>query len=245
MVVDAHAHLGKGDPDCQDILQKDITPEMIIEPAKEAGIDATVVFPVTYRNYDAANEEIADAVRQYPDALIGYARVNPTVREASKQLRRAVEELGLVGLKLHHGCDRFDRNDPRCHEIVNLAGEMGIPVIFHSMQCADDLLRLAKACPKTNIIFGHFGGMWDWHTMDRYIEAAESMPNVYLETSACLLSRKLREACLRVPDKVMFGSDAPGVHPGVELAKIRYLHLPEEIEAKASGGNILRLLGRG
>jgi len=244
MIVDAHAHLGKGDPDCEDILQRDITPEKIIEPAREAGIDATVVFPVTVKDYDAANEEIAEAVRAYPNDLIGFARVNPTHPGADLQIWRAVKELKLVGLKLHHGCDQFSLLHPCCVDMVTYAGQLGIPVIFHSMRCADELLYLARACPETNIILGHFGGMWDWRTMDRYIEAAERMDNVYLETAACLVSSKIAEACRRVPDKVMFGSDAPAVHPGVELAKIRFLHLPPEIEQKVTGGNLLRLIGR-
>ena len=35
----------------------------------------------------------------------------------------------------------------------------------------------------------------------------------------------------------------PAIHPGAELAKIRYLHLPPDIESKVLGGNIARLAG--
>ena len=42
--------------------------------------------------------------------------------------------------------------------------------------------------------------------------------------------------------KVLFGSDGPWLHPGVELAKIRYLGLPPRDEALVLGGNALRLL---
>ena len=244
MIVDAHAHLGIGDPDCEDILQRDITPEMILEPAREAGIDMTVVFPVTVNDYDAANKEIAEAVQANPDELIGFARLNPMARDVDLTLWRAVKELKLEGLKLHHGCDNFKLVHPCCIDALDHAGLLEIPVIFHSMRCADELLELARMCPQTNIIMGHFGGMWDWPTMDRYIAAAEAMDNVYLETAANLLSRKIAEACHRVPDKVLFGSDAPAIHPGAELAKIRLLHLPTEVEQKVTGGNLLRLLGR-
>jgi uncharacterized protein len=42
--------------------------------------------------------------------------------------------------------------------------------------------------------------------------------------------------------KVIFGSDGPWLHPGLELHKIRLLGLPPEQEALILGGNVLRLL---
>jgi len=40
---------------------------------------------------------------------------------------------------------------------------------------------------------------------------------------------------------VLFGSDGPWLHPGVELAKIRAIHLSPSEEALVLGGNWLRL----
>jgi predicted TIM-barrel fold metal-dependent hydrolase len=42
--------------------------------------------------------------------------------------------------------------------------------------------------------------------------------------------------------KVLFGSDGPWLHPGVELHKIRLLRLPPQQEAFVLGQNLLRLL---
>jgi predicted TIM-barrel fold metal-dependent hydrolase len=243
VIIDAHAHLGRGEAGSEDILQSGITPEMIVGPAREAGIDRTVVFQVTISDYRSGNQEMADAVGRYPDELIGFARLNPTHGEAEAILREAAGA-GLVGLKLHHGCDEFGLDDPRVGRIVGMAGELGMPVIFHSMGAVAELEGLARRFPGTAIIFGHFAGMWNWSDMYHCIELAEQLPNVYLETSANLLSRLIGEAALRVPDRVLFGSDAPALHPGVELAKIRYCRLPGEIEAKVVGGNIERLLAR-
>jgi hypothetical protein len=44
--------------------------------------------------------------------------------------------------------------------------------------------------------------------------------------------------------KVLFGSDGPWLHPGVELEKIRLLRLGAGDEALVLGGNLLRLIGR-
>ena len=46
------------------------------------------------------------------------------------------------------------------------------------------------------------------------------------------------------PDKVLFGSDGPWLHPGLELAKVRLLRLPPGAEALVLGGNFLRLTRR-
>ena len=43
--------------------------------------------------------------------------------------------------------------------------------------------------------------------------------------------------------KILFGSDGPWLHPGVELAKVRALGLSKQDEALILGGNFLRLIG--
>jgi predicted TIM-barrel fold metal-dependent hydrolase len=46
------------------------------------------------------------------------------------------------------------------------------------------------------------------------------------------------------PKKVLFGSDGPWLHPGVEIHKIRLLGLPANAESQVLGGNVLRLISR-
>ena len=43
---------------------------------------------------------------------------------------------------------------------------------------------------------------------------------------------------------MLFGSDGPWLHPGVELAKVRALGLPEAQQRLVLGGNLLRLVSR-
>ena len=45
--------------------------------------------------------------------------------------------------------------------------------------------------------------------------------------------------------KVLFGSDGPCWHPGLEREKIRLLELPAAEQALIMGGNFLRLIGQG
>ncbi|MFQ6131688.1 MAG: amidohydrolase family protein [Armatimonadota bacterium] len=242
MIIDFHAHMGAGPAGSQDLLQSNITPEMIIEPAREAGIDATVVFPVTYPTYLAANREIMDAVAQYPAELIGFARLNPTTENAVGELEAAVEG-GLRGLKLHHGCDGFDLDCEQVHAVLDRCAELSWPVVFHSGGAVPELVELAGAHPETTVVFGHMGCMWDWQAARQCIAAAQEMDNVLLETSSMMVIWMVEEAGRAVPDKVLFGSDAPAMHPKVELEKVRCARLPDETKARISGHNAATLLG--
>jgi hypothetical protein len=68
-------------------------------------------------------------------------------------------------------------------------------------------------------------------------------PNVYADTSTVRRFDYIVEAVKRAGSrKLVFGSDGPWNHPGVELHKIRLLGLPEDQEALVVGGNILRLM---
>ena len=246
MVIDFHAHLGRGAVGATDRLQRDLTAEMIVGPAREAGIGRTVVFPVTYEagRYREANEGIAAAVGRYPDELIGFART-VVGAQAEADLEHAVRTLGLHGLKLHHGCDGFDPAGPATRRIVGLAGELGVPVIFHSIGIVEVLGELAAACPQTPIVLGHMGGLWDWQAAERATDLAEGLHNVWLETSALLVTFAIEEAAARVGGKVLFGSDAPAIHPAVELAKITTARMTDDTRAAVLGGNAARLLGLG
>jgi uncharacterized protein len=68
-------------------------------------------------------------------------------------------------------------------------------------------------------------------------------PNVYADTSGVRRFDYLVEAVRRAgARKLLFGSDGPWLHPGLELHKIRLLGLPPAQEALVLGKNALRLL---
>lgn len=243
MIIDFHAHMGRGPEGSTDLLQSNITAEEVVFPARAAGVDKTCLFPVTYEEYSGANREIAEAVAKYPDDIIGFARLNPKREESIANFKTAVEKLGLRGLKLHHGCDDFPLWHPRVATILEMAGEYGTPVIFHSIGAVEQLTSLADEHPETTIVFAHMGGLWNWPDMRECIAAAKTRENVYLGTEACLVIRCIKEAIEEVPGKVLFGSDAPAMHPAAERIKIDLLEVDEVSRAKALGGNAARLLG--
>jgi hypothetical protein len=69
---------------------------------------------------------------------------------------------------------------------------------------------------------------------------------VFADTSGVRRFDYLVRAIQRAgPHKLLFGSDGPWLHPGVEIQKIRLLGLSSVAEALVLGDNARRLLFRG
>jgi len=95
-----------------------------------------------------------------------------------------------------------------------------------------------------NFIVAHLGSFRDdWKAQQQVVDQLVRHPNVYTDTSGVRRFDYIVEAVRRAgPHKVLFGSDGPWLHPGVELHKVKLLHLPPRAEALVLGGNSLRLL---
>lgn len=244
MIIDFHAHVGMGTPGSADPEQINMPPELTVRGAREAGVDRTVVFPVQYltHEYPGANAEVSAAVAEYPDELIGFARVNPGNPEAPEQVRAAVQHLGLRGLKLHHACDWFELDSTEVRQLLVLCGDLEVPVLIHSdREVVYKIVRLAEEVPQTAIVFGHMG--IDSVSMRQCMEAAMRLPNVYLETSQTQDPGVLNEAAQQCPNRVLFGTDAViGPEKRREMNKVLRLDCSQEAKAQILGGNAIRLL---
>jgi hypothetical protein len=95
-----------------------------------------------------------------------------------------------------------------------------------------------------NFIVPHLGSfIGDWKAHQQVVDQIVRHPNVYADTSSVRHYDYIVQAIRRAgPRKVLFGSDGPWLHPGVELHKIKLLGLPPEKEALVLGGNVLRLI---
>jgi uncharacterized protein len=97
-----------------------------------------------------------------------------------------------------------------------------------------------------NFIIPHLGSFADdWRVHQQVVDQLVRFANVYADTSGVRRFDYIVQAVKRAgAHKVLFGSDGPWLHPGVELHKIRLLGLPPQKEALILGGNALRLLHR-
>jgi len=242
-VIDCHAHAGIArlpgtKDDLTDPWYAIADPEAILQRAREAGIAKTVIFPIFNTTYREANEEIAGICRRYAGRFIGFAKHNPKTETGQMRalLQREYHELGLRGLKLH------DQPTP---ELLDVVKELKIPVLYHPERVAL-YEEFVPSYPTINFIMAHLGSdtSEDYEEHLAAIDLARRFSNVYLETSAVLLTQYIDRAIRELgPSKILFGSDEPEIDCRLEVFKIRVLRLPREQEDMILGGNFLRLVG--
>jgi uncharacterized protein len=238
MIIDCHCHAGKGDQMTAP-WNTDAPIEPYLRRARRAGIDRTVVFAPFHSDYDQANRQVAHIVARFPTKLIGFAFVHAT-RDAGRIFRMVARARiwGFRGIKSHG----FEAMPTR--ELCEAALAFRMPLLVDVVGRPEVVDLLAPQFPGVNFIIPHLGSFADdWRAHARVIDQLVRYPNVYTDTSAVRRFDYIVEAIKRAgARKVLFGSDGPWLHPGLELHKIRLLGLLPSQEALILGGNIMRLL---
>jgi len=210
--------------------------------ARAAGIDKTIVIPAFHSNYAQANEELGRIVARHPRRLLGFAFVHAR-RDAGRireMVGRAVEKWNFRGIKVHG----FDAMPTR--EVCETARAFRLPILVDVVSRPEVIDMFAPQYPDVNFIIPHLGSFTDdWKAHQQVIYQIARYPNVYADTSAVrqfdYLVQAVRRAGVR---KLLFGSDGPWTHPGLELHKIRLLGLPRDEQALVLGVNAMCLLRR-
>lgn len=241
MIIDCHCHAGKGDGltgpwDTRAPLEK------YIRRAAQAGINRTVLFAAFHSDYAVANREVARIVASRPNRFYGFAFVHPE-RDRGRigmLVQEAVEQFGFAGIKVH----RYDGRITR--EICEVARAFSLPVLYDVVGEVTGVELLATEYPDVSFIIPHLGSFADdWRAQLALIDHLVRHPNIYTDTSGIRRFDLLEQAAQRAgAQKILFGSDGPWLHPGVELAKVRALRFPPEEEQLVLGGNLLRLIRR-
>ncbi len=238
MIIDSHVHAGYSDA----LLHSWDTFEDIqvsLKRMDEHGIDRAIVLPIGSDNYDIHNRQTAEIVARYPKRLLGYAKLSQRqdAGRVEPLLREAFEKLGLVGLKLHGHPNR---------EIMEVMARYNKPVLADVFGDVYPLRYVAEQYPSVPIIIAHMGKFlgFDGAMRQATLWLVRTYPNVYFDTSSVCehewLERTVAEG---LSHKMIFGSDGPALHCGVELSRVKMLNLPKDREAMVLGGTIARLLG--
>jgi predicted TIM-barrel fold metal-dependent hydrolase len=239
MIIDGHCHAGKGD-----LMTAPWNTVAAIEPylrrARAAGIDKTVVVSAFHSDYATANADLARIVARYPRRLIGFVFVHAT-RDAGrifKMVRQAVGQWRFRGIKIH-GSEAMPTR-----EVCEAARAFRLPIFVDVVSRPEVMDMLAPQFLDVNFIVAHLGSYTDdWRAHQQVVYQVARYRNVYADTSAVRRFDYIVEAVKRAgPGKLIFGSDGPWIHPGVELEKIRLLGLPKDQEALVLGGNLIRLM---
>ena len=240
MIIDCHCHAGKGDG-LTGPWDTSAPLEGYLRRATAAGIDRTVLFPAFHSDYAVANREVARIVAGRPDRFFGFAFINPE-RDRGRVadlVREAVGRHGFRGIKVH----RYDARITR--EICEVAR---LPAAGPLRCHGRGLGRRAAGgrVPRRDLHHPAPG------QLRRRLEGPAGLDRP-AGAAPQYLHRHLGHPPLRHPGaggaaggrgKILFGSDGPWLHPGLELAKVRALGLSAADERLVLGLNWLRLTSR-
>ncbi|MGO8885792.1 MAG: amidohydrolase family protein [Streptosporangiaceae bacterium] len=206
-------------------------------------------------------EDVLPLVEANPARFRPVANINPHLHyPVTAELARQVG-LGAVALKIHPVHGGFEARDRMLYPAYAWAQDRQLPVIVHSGTSTfsgssnayadpallDDVLR---DFPGLTVVLAHGGRGW-WYDQAAFL--ALMKPNVWVEVSG-LPPQRLADyygpSLRRLADKMIFGTDWPGV-PGVER-NARALEKvlldagcsPEQVD-RAWGGNAARVFALG
>ena len=221
----------------------------------ECGVDFTVVLaelaPITTGIAD--NEYVAQFCSE-SSRLIPFASINPyTSSGPAQELERWVTDHGFRGLKLYPTYQQFYPNESRLYPLYAKAQELGIPVMLHvgssvftgsRLKYGDPIYLddVAVDFPGLRLVQSHSGRPF-WY--EKAFALARLHQNIFMEVAGLPPQKLLTyfPELERLADKVIFGSDWPGVPTLKEnIQAIQHLPIGEDAKHKILGGNAARLL---
>jgi predicted TIM-barrel fold metal-dependent hydrolase len=208
-----------------------------------------------------SNEFVAEAVRDYPNAFIGFGSVDPRKGDRAVEEVDRIADLGLKGVKLHPSLQAFFPDDERYWPLYDRCRARGLAVLFHTGTSGIGAGRpggqgiridfaqpihldpVAAAFPELQIVAAHFG--FPWHM--EMLAIALHKTNVWIDISGWapryIPAEVIREMKGRLQDRFLFGSDYPFIQPQRCLDELSALDIPDPILQKILVGNASRLLG--
>ena len=267
MIIDSHTHLidppyiseplefkiADGQIIKPDALRSQVTPEKLTQAMDEHQIDKAIAIAS-----DAlSNEVLSDIIKKYPNRLKGFAYIHPLDTGSTEQLEKAVNKLGLIGLKLVPDFQDFSMDDPRIYPLLEKTVELGIPVMVHSapglikghfnQSLPEHFDALKRAIPDLVLIISHL-------CYPKFLDLLNIVPKegVYVDTSTTLpwivdlcgvdfTSRFIRRIGA---ENVIFGSDWWGKSSEmkIQIESIMKLNLSQSEKDLILGDNISNLL---
>lgn len=238
-----------------DAPEMELPVSMTIDAMDAGGVDKALIsaWSAPYRTL-ISNDEVAGFVAEAPDRLVGVGSVNiAKPMEAVREIRRCVEELGFVGIRVLPWLWEVPPTDRRFYPVYTTLCELGVPFctqIGHTGPLMPSevgrpiyLDQVAIDFPELVIVGGHIGYPWT----EEAIAVATKHENVYIDTSAYTArrypSRLVEYMKTNGKAKVLFGTNWPMIPPAKCLAEIDSLGLDDETRALFLGGNAQRIYG--
>lgn len=237
--------------------------EELVAAMDRASVDRAVTFGFGWREMDLCrrdNDYVMEAVRRYPDRLIGFCIVNPAAGEdAVREVERcAAGGLRGVGELMPDGQGFRLDDEGIMAPVVEVTMEHAMPLLVHCSEpvghlypgkgtvTPDEVIRFARFFPEATLVCAHWGGGAIFYEL--MPEIAGVMRNVYYDMAASLLLYRddiLELAARLAPGKVLFATDYPLISPTRMIEHMQQARIPLATLRRMLGGNAWRLLGAG
>ena len=258
-IVDTHATL---DPDETSVAVhgRDITPEQLEREMHQAGIVRAVASPgrrASGQSYLRANNAVARLSVDRP--FVAFARLNGP-RDPRDNPIATLRNLRAERDDHHTRPDDVEQYsyDDRFHgfkivppydglpneDVLTRLEAADLPVIVHGgtrfPPAAVERELLGYDFP---VILASFGGYpLDADLMNRTLDLLDEHDRLYLDTSAVRYREILERGVLEHPDRIVFGSGAPDVHPNVGVMEVLTLDVSEDHMRRVLAKNPARLI---
>jgi predicted TIM-barrel fold metal-dependent hydrolase len=212
----------RGFPDCP--IPIDTTPEQALQMLRDAGAAHVInlLFPLGAGEAEELHAFGAALMAREPDVTC-LGGVHAEDEDPAGVVRRAIEDHGMRGLKLHPMVQRFGPDDPRLAGALEALAGYGLPLYVHTgfeelygwSYPVEELEAIAARHPEIRLVLCHAN-----YPRFRWAAAmARRFPNVWLDlTSAPIFWREpalagleddFRDLVAAAPDRVVFGTDHP------------------------------------
>lgn len=250
-ILDVHARV---EPDQRRRPRQGLgDPEQLEREMHQAGVVRAVVYPDTRsESYLKANNAVARMSVGRP--LVAFARVTGA-RDPDASAGARLRKLAGGGTTDHTTPEDIEQYayDDRFHgfklhppqdglpsqRVIEQLATVSQPLLVHGSRSfppsavADKLLGYDMP-----VILSHFGGYpLDTDRMREAIELLGDHDNLYLDTSVVRYRTLLERAIREHPDRVLFGSGTPHIHPNVAVMEILTLDVPQDAMKKIFSNN--------
>lgn len=204
------------------------TAEDLVAALDAAGFDMAIACGWGWTDHALCveqNDYLIEAVRAYPNRIIGFAAIQPTagpaaIREAERVVRAGLRGIGEL---MPHGQGYQLDQTPVLAPLAEAAVALGVPILTHTSEpvghaypgkgsvTVQTVVHLATSFPALRLICGHWGGGLPFYEL--MPEVAAAMRNVWYDTAASpyLYDRRIFDAARTLvgAGKILFGSDFP------------------------------------
>jgi predicted TIM-barrel fold metal-dependent hydrolase len=196
----------------------------------------------------AGNQEAARLVQDVP-GLRQYVILDPRRADTYRQADALLGQPFCVGIKLHPEEHVYPIRE-HGRMLFSFAARHRAIVLCHTseqLSLAMDFAAFANDFPETTVILAHLGHGWDGDPTHQ-VRAVQSSRhgNVYVDTSSArsITPNLIEWAVGEIgADRILFGTDTPLYHAGMQRARIDFAEIPESDRRKILHENAERLFG--